>query len=184
MTQPALNFEDYAGIIKANLYCLDKKIYQVTRDEGGKSIFYTVTKGGEFLGLYRLAVNPKGGIDYGPIQGTGPEWESLCFMLLVMLKRADGTITPEIEAAIPRLQEAYRQRLQEAKPKLPMRKKRPSGRPHKTEDVWAWKELFEKDREKTQVYQEWLAKVKGRNLYDPKRQFDRIAQPGWYKKTK
>jgi hypothetical protein len=64
--------------------------------------------------------------------------------------------------------------------------KKPSGRPHFPEDIWAWEQVNLNNRESTQVRKEWKdrAEVKKRNLVDPDRQFKRIIKPDWYKGTK
>jgi len=56
-----------------------------------------------------------------------------------------------------------------------------SGRPHLSEDIWAWEQVNIYNRPRTEVYREWLERedVKGRNLQDPERQFDRITKPEW-----
>jgi len=60
-----------------------------------------------------------------------------------------------------------------------------SGRPHLSEDVWAWEQVNTYNRQKSEVYKEWLKKddVKARNLQDPERQFDRITKPDWGNKS-
>lgn len=56
------------------------------------------------------------------------------------------------------------------------------GRPHLPEDVWAWEQIHEHKRKKSEVYQEWRERTQQRNLMDPLRQFNRIIHPEWMTK--
>jgi hypothetical protein len=57
------------------------------------------------------------------------------------------------------------------------------GRPSFQEDLWAWEQVVNRDRQKTEVYQEWYEKIQDNpqrtNMVDPKRQFNRITKPKW-----
>ena len=63
-----------------------------------------------------------------------------------------------------------------------LRKSGVPGRPHKEEDIWAWKQVNLENRDKADVFKEWKAKrkVQARNLVDAERQFKRVTQPNWY----
>ena len=62
-----------------------------------------------------------------------------------------------------------------------------SGRPHLSEDKWAWEQVNQNNRPMNEVYTEWLEKIKVNpercNMVDPKRQFSRITKPGWGNKS-
>lgn len=55
------------------------------------------------------------------------------------------------------------------------------GRKHLADDVWAWRQVNEADREQSEVYKEWIERpdVKSRNLLDPQIHFTRVIKPGW-----
>jgi len=58
------------------------------------------------------------------------------------------------------------------------------GRPHFHDDIWAWEEVNLHNRPKKEVYEEWRNRsdVEARNLYDSRRQFNRITKPEWGRK--
>jgi hypothetical protein len=66
-----------------------------------------------------------------------------------------------------------------------LRKPSKSGRPHLSDDEWAWKQVNEAGRNQADVYEGWLSRegVKARNLVDPKRQFKRVTKPDWGNKS-
>ncbi len=59
--------------------------------------------------------------------------------------------------------------------------RRPSGRKHLRDDVWAYIEVNKKHREPSEVYKEWIKKpgVMVRNLQDSSRMFKLIIKPDW-----
>jgi hypothetical protein len=59
--------------------------------------------------------------------------------------------------------------------------RRPPGRKHLADDIWAYREVNKKDREPSEVYKDWINRpgVKLRNLQDPDRQFKLIIRPSW-----
>ena len=64
--------------------------------------------------------------------------------------------------------------------------KRP-GRPHFTDDIWAWKEVNKNGRPKTEVFQDWLQRIMNNpdryHLVDPERQYKKIIKEDWYKES-
>jgi hypothetical protein len=64
-------------------------------------------------------------------------------------------------------------------------KKKPSGRPHHGDDIWAHYEMFKYKRDAATVEKEWALRpgVKARELQDPHRHFQRIKNPTWLGKN-
>jgi hypothetical protein len=65
------------------------------------------------------------------------------------------------------------------------RNNNPPGRPHWSEDVWAWNEIFTQNRQAKDVYSEWLIRadenIVREPIKDPDRQFNKIKKHDWLK---
>jgi hypothetical protein len=90
---------------------------------------------------------------------------------------------PEVVTLVNRLADGIRriitgQTQQLDAPAQNKSKGKPPGRPHYEDDIWAWKQVYEENREKDEVYDEWIVKQK-RNLLDPERQFKKIMHREW-----
>ncbi len=59
--------------------------------------------------------------------------------------------------------------------------RKPGGRPHLGDDIWAWEQVKQLGRPSAEVYKEWIERegVQARNFAEPKRQFKRIMESGW-----
>lgn len=59
--------------------------------------------------------------------------------------------------------------------------KRPLGRPHLPDDIWAYEQIHKYKRDPKEVEKEWKERegVKARGLINPKRHFVRIKSPDW-----
>lgn len=61
--------------------------------------------------------------------------------------------------------------------------RKPPGRKHLSEDIWAYREVNLRHRRSSEVYNEWikLKSVLDRNLQEPERHFRKITQLNWLK---
>lgn len=70
---------------------------------------------------------------------------------------------------------------------LKQKKNKRPGRPHFPEDIWAWKEVNQKGRPQTEVYQEWAQRRMNNpdryHLVDPERHYRKIIKADWYKES-
>lgn len=70
---------------------------------------------------------------------------------------------------------------------LKQKKNKKPGRPHFSEDIWAWKEVNQNGRPQTEVKQEWLQRIMNNpdrcHLVDPERQFKKIIKADWNKES-
>ncbi len=70
---------------------------------------------------------------------------------------------------------------------LKQKKRNKPGRPHFTDDIWAWKEVNKNGRPQTEVYQEWVQRIMNNpdryHLVDPERQYKKIIKEDWYKES-
>jgi hypothetical protein len=59
--------------------------------------------------------------------------------------------------------------------------RKPPGRKHLYDDIWAWREVNQRHREPSMVYKEWITRpgVIIRNLQDSSRMFKLITKPDW-----